>query len=370
MEHWSAWQLARREGDFPESGDVTAGTTVPNKTMRAGASELIGLALIFYLPYFVPQRPTASDSYLFGFNNRAAVLLLLAFSLGFAIWKKGYGISLLPAGEGSKVPRKVLVICLAIQLAACLVVVFLVGRLGGFAESAYEIDRIGLLTQGKLPYVGFEWPFGALFVYGPLWLGRALHIGILGGYYAFWVAASLVGVALLYAVINLLDYPSPRKTSIFVILFVAYLPAAVGMGVHYTWLRYAAPIYGVLLVHRAGKAGRKGLTVLLAIAFTAGLLLLSPEMAIAQAFASCVLLFPRKSPLSPAALPAAAYGGLLAGLTALFAAAYKLHVLDTLISSGGGADSFPFRSRHRPFVSFWWYSRACARWSSDGGRLR
>ena len=93
-------------------------------------------------------------------------------------------------------------------------------------------------------------------------------------------------------------------------------------------------------------------------------------MAIAQAFASCVLLFPRKSPLSPAALPAAAYGGLLAGLTALFAAAYKLHVLDTLISSGGGADSFPIPFSAPTVCSFWWYSRACARWSSDGGRLR
>ena len=32
---------------------------------------------------------------------------------------------------------------------------------------------------------------------------------------------------------------------------------------------------------------------------------------------------------------------MLAGLAALFAAALKLHLLDTLIASGGGEDSFP-----------------------------
>jgi hypothetical protein len=302
---------------------------------------LLLLGLIFYLPYFVPQKPTASASYLFGFNNRAAVVLLLVFSVGFAVWKKGYGIEFQPVGGETKVSRKVLAICLAIQMAGCLAMVSLVGALGGLFESAYEIDRIGLLGQGKLPYVDFEWPFGVSFVYGPLWLARVLHCGPAGGYYVFWIAASVGGVALLAAVINRLDYPTPRKTSIFVFFFVALLPAVVGMGVHYTWLRYMAPLYCILEVHRAGKAGRGWLAAGLAVGFTAALLLLSPEMAIAHAFASCVLLFPRRSPLSPAALPGTLYAVMLTGLAALLAAAYKMHMLDTLLSSGGGADSFP-----------------------------
>ena len=321
-----------------------AGEMVSSGTRRASGSDLIGLlllGLIFYLPYFVPQKPTASASYLFGYNNRAAVVLLLVFALGFAIWNRGCGIELQPAGEEKKVSRKVLAICLAIQTAVCLAMVSLVGALGGFFESAYEIDRTGLLAQGKAPYVDFEWPFGASFVYGPLWLARLLHTSLGSGYYVFWVAASVAGVALLAMVIDLLNYPSLRKTSIFVIFFLAYLPAAVGMGVHYTWLRYMAPLYCILQVHRVGKAGRGGLAAGLAVGFTAALLLLSPEMAIAHAFASCVLLFPRRSPLSPAALPGHIYAVLLVGLGALFAAAYKMHVLDTLLSSGGGADSFP-----------------------------
>src|ERR1039458_3803864 len=125
---------------------------VSSGTRRASGSDLIGLlllGLIFYLPYFVPQKPTASASYLFGYNNRAAVVLLLVFALGFAIWNRGCGIELQSAGEEKKVSRKVLAICVAIQMAGCLAMVSLVGALGGFFESAYEIDRAGLLEIGR-----------------------------------------------------------------------------------------------------------------------------------------------------------------------------------------------------------------------------
>ena len=117
------------------------------------------------------------------------------------------------------------------------------------------------------------------------------------------------------------------------------------MGAHYTLLRYIAPFYCILIVTRpsAGNTRRRAqrLAAALAVCFTAMLLLISPEMAIAHAFACSILLFPRKSAISPAGLRVSPYAAMLAGLAALFAAALKLHLLDTLIASGGGADSFP-----------------------------
>jgi hypothetical protein len=351
-----------------------AGEMVSSGTRRASGSDLIGLlllGLIFYLPYFVPQKPTASVSYLFGYNNRAAVVLLLVFSVGFAIWNRGCGIKLQPAvGEGKKVSRKVLAICLAIQTAVCLAMVSLVGALGGFFESAYEIDRTGLLAQGKAPYVGFEWPFGASFVYGPLWLARLLHTSLGSGYYVFWVAASVAGVALLAKVIDLLNYPSLRKTSIFVLFFLAYLPAVVGMGVHYTWLRYMAPLYCILQVHRVGKAGRGGFAAVLAVGFTAALLLLSPEMAIAHAFASCVLLFPRRSPLSPAALPGHIYAVLLVGLGRCLPRRTRCTCWIRYCRPGAGRTAFRSRSPRRRCALLRRCLRACVRWRCGGGRLQ
>jgi hypothetical protein len=324
---------------------------------------LVSLGVVLYLPYFVPQHPVASASYLFGYNNRAGLILLLTFIAAAAIRRKGYGLKLLPAGESKKISRRTLGICLAIQLAACLMMILVMGKFGGFAESVYEIDRVWLLAQGRIAYAGFEWPFGVLFLYGPLWLSHLLHCGIAGGYYVFWTLASLAGVALLFATINCLDYPSPRKTSIFLLLFVAVLPSTIGMGTHYTWLRFITPFYCILVVNRVSlrklQPNACRVAAALAVCFTALLLLISPEMALAHCFASCVLLFPRKSAISPAAVPASTYAAMLAGFSALFGVGLKLHVLDTLLASGGGADSFPI-PLSAPVIFFFGVVFVCA----------
>jgi len=45
-----------------------------------------GLVAIFYLPTLVPMAPTASPSYVFGYNNRAGVVILLLVVAIGAIW--------------------------------------------------------------------------------------------------------------------------------------------------------------------------------------------------------------------------------------------------------------------------------------------
>jgi len=321
-----------------------------------------GVAAVLYVPYFIPQAPSASDSYLFGFNNRAAVVLLVLLCGCGAVWKRGCGLTLLPAGKPAKVSRGVLGVCLAIQLAACLTMVWLVGRAGGVAESHYEIDRVWLLAQGKTPYVGFEWPFGVLFLYGPLWIAHALRIGLTNGYYVFWTAASVSGVAILFATINRLDYPTERKRAIFLLLFLAFLPSALNMGTHYTWLRFMTPLYCMLVVHGVSTGAepeRRWRAAALAVGLTAMLLTISPEMAAAHCFACCVLLFPRRREASAAALPAGAYAGMVTALAAVFAAALRLHLMDTLRASGGGADSLPI-PLSAPVVFFFVVVFVCA----------
>jgi hypothetical protein len=312
---------------------------------RSDFLAVVFLAIVLSVPYLVPQRPTASDSYLFGYNNRAGVILLVLLSGAFAIWKKGYALDLRPAGEPREVSRKALWICLGIQLSACLLMVLVAGSLGGFSESSYEIDRTWLLAHGKLPYSGFEWPFGVLLLYGPLWFARLLRCSIPGGYHVFWVLNSLAGVVLLFATINRLDYPTPRKTQIFVLFFIAFVPLVLCMGGHYTLVRYVAPLYFVLIVHRLSARSKlrkvQWPAASMAVVLTAVLLLISPEMAIAHALACCVLLFPRRSPLSPGSLSVVTYLAMFAMLAAVFETALKLRLFDTLRASAGGADSFP-----------------------------
>jgi hypothetical protein len=216
--------------------------------------------------------------------------------------------------------------------------------LGGYAESKYEIDRIWLLSQGRIPYVDFEWPFGVLPLYVPLWVSRLLHWTVVDAYYVIWTITSLIGVLLLFGTINTLNYPTPRKRAVFLLLFLAYLPMVLGMGAHYTLLRYMGPLWAALMVVRARTSTRTngaGTAAGLALVFTAVLLLISPEMAVAHAFACCVLLFPKRSAISMYAVPVAMYTGMAVGMAGLFGVADRVHILDTLWASGGGADSFP-----------------------------
>lgn len=297
---------------------------------------------MLFLPYLVPQQAVASDAYLFGYNNRAGVVLLVLLAAAAAIRTRGFGLHFSAVRSGTAPSRKALAVCLAVQAAACLGMIRIAGALGGFCESCYEIDRVWLLSQGRLPYTGFEWPFGLGLLYGPLWISRGLHVGVAEGYYVFWMAASLAGVCLLFGVIQRLDFATTRKTAIFVLLFAAFLPSVMGMGAHYTLLRYASPLYFILVVQKAAALHEKPrAAAALSVLFTTALLLISPEMAIAHAFACFVLLFPRRTVLSPGSLSAAWYTAMATGIGVLFGVAARLHMLDTLRASGGGADSFP-----------------------------
>jgi hypothetical protein len=302
----------------------------------------VGLAAIFYLPSLVPLRPTASDSYLFGYNNRAAVVLLLMLVTIAAIWTKGLNLKLPASGASLPVPRKTLLISLVAVLAGCLAMYLLAGRFGGFGESSYEIDRAWLLSQSRIPYVDFEWPFGVALLYGPLLFSRLLSIGIVPAYYLFWALNCLLGTVLLFAVVNRIDYPTKSKKFIYLILFCSWFLSILNMGTHYTLVRYTCPLYFILVVHRIIKgagAGSKAYGTLLAVAFTAVLLLISPETAIAYAFASICVFALAYSNWKGVNL--GIFAGLIAALGAVFLAAMKLHVLDTVRASGGGADSFP-----------------------------
>lgn len=43
-----------------------------------------GLTALFVLPFHVPVAPAISDSYTFGFNNRAALAIFGVFAIAFA----------------------------------------------------------------------------------------------------------------------------------------------------------------------------------------------------------------------------------------------------------------------------------------------
>jgi hypothetical protein len=301
-----------------------------------------GLAVILYLPYLFPVPPSMSASYVFGYNNNAGIALLILLVTIGSVWTNGLELKFAAPGNSKPVSLKMLAASLLMACCACLAMYLFAGRLGGFSESNYEIDRIWLLSQGKIPYVDFSFAYGLFFLYGPILLQHLLPINLVEAYYLFWTINFFLGTLLLFAVVNLIDYPTHSRRAIFLLLFYPGLTAILGMGTNYTYLRFLFPIFFVLLVHRILKFPGPFSEIYAALGattFTAILLLISPETAIAHAFA-CVCIFLCAAPgrNGRSVVPSA---GLVFALAAIFWIAFKLHILDVLIAAGGGGISFP-----------------------------
>jgi hypothetical protein len=329
-----------------------------------------GLAAVLYLPYQFTMSPSVSFSYLFGYNNRAGVaILLLVIAVG-VFWTRGFSFEFKRICDSPLVPTTTLLWSLSTVLLGCLAMYILAGRLGGFAESAYEIDRSWLTLQGKTPYVDFEWPFGAALLYGPVALHHLLSLDIVSAYYLFWSLNCLLGVCILYLLINAIDYPSSRKRSIFLLSCSAWFPSIINMGTHYTLVRYSLPLYFIVIVQKRIQRGEILLASTLVTTFTILLFLYSPEVAISFTLASGTLLVLSSHKRGMAF--SFIFAGLLASIAAVFWAGAKLHVLDTVRASGGGADSFPVMlSLHILFFFFALFVCSCYAYQHfSGGTLK
>lgn len=116
------------------------------------------------------------------------------------------------------------------------------------------------------------------------------------------------------------------------------------MGVNYTMLRYACPLLFVLIVYRIGRTDARWKTTLfaalIAAVFTAVLFLISPEVAVAYLFACAVILFPRGRSRTSASTNLSYLLGVALLLSVAYGA-FRLHIIDSLLLDGGGANSFP-----------------------------
>jgi hypothetical protein len=303
---------------------------------------VFSLIAIAYLPKFIPTQPNASDSYQFGYNNQVGVVLILGLVGVAVLWSKGLNLQYLPSRKSPAVSNVTLLLALLAVFCGCVFMYMFAGHHSGFGESFYLIDRAWLLIHGKMPYREIEFAYGPGLLYGPLIFKYLLPIDIAQAYYLFWLCNCLLGTFLLFKAVNLVDYPTEAKESIFLLLFLAGLFGILRMGTNYTFLRFSCPIFFVLVFQKQFKDSGKWSrirAVLISVALTATLILISPEIAIAHAFAClCICLFSRKDSWLQRGSTIVA---LLVSIAFVFAAALKLHILDTLLADGGGAISFP-----------------------------
>ncbi len=305
--------------------------------MQAALAALAAVCL-FWLPYHVPVSPSLSDSYLFGFNNRACWLLFVACVSLLALF--GPAIKQ-PVTHGTLPGSQDLRWALPGTFLASVAMYLLTRKLNGYDEAIYLIDRLRLVLEGRIPYRDFEYAYGAGLLYGPAALARLLHLGAADAYGIFYVLSSLLGVLLLHVCCRWMAGTVAGGRSAFWFVWAVSLLATLNFGLNYALLRFDLPICFVLLIQRVASAQRGGGYLAFGLAALGYGVMLGDSPELAVAFAAAVSVYLAFVGQLRAWRAAVAYLALLGGLALMTALAAHLGVFRTMLAFRTGGFNFP-----------------------------
>jgi len=301
----------------------------------------IGMASVYLLPFVVPVRDGLSDSFLFGFNNRVATVLIAVVVLGFAMWTRGLG--LVPPDRLQRPDygfRPTAMVAIAASGTGCLFFWALGRTIGPLIESQYFLDRYEMYRMGGRLFRDFEFDYGPLLFYPAVWIAKLGHLSLGNAYFLGWTLQWLLGTWLLWKVVEVAAKGTAHARSIFLLLWCFFLTALPDSGANYTPLRYSTALGLALAVQSLYARGAGSLKIFGTAGLGATLLLLySPEQGIAFMLATllffivCVRTAWRK--LLPACVLFACSMAFVLWIS------LRLGLLSNTLVVGGGALNFP-----------------------------
>lgn len=302
---------------------------------------LFGLSAVYLVPYLVPVHETFSDSYIFGYNNRTAELLLVAFVVGFALWTRGLGLRLpaTSAKDGDRF-RHTAWIAIAVTVFGCALVWVASWAGQPVLEGQYFIDRYAMFSTGGRLYRDFSFDYGPLMFYPSVWLAKFFRISIGNGYFLGWMLQWALGTWALWKVVEVAARGTRHGRSIFLLLWVLFILNLFESGLNYTPIRFCATLAFALGVHFLFARGASNFAIFgLACLGTTVMLLYSPEQGIAFALATILFFGLCVRPARVSLL-----GGLacyVIFMVIAFRLALHFGILSNVLAMGGGVLNFP-----------------------------
>lgn len=299
----------------------------------------LGFCAVYCVPFLVPVHDGISDSYLFGFSNRTALLLMSVFTFGFAVWTRGLELKL-PDRNGRSGPSLYRTgVVITALVVTCASVIWLVAKvLIPSGESQYFIDRYAMYRAGWHIYRGFEFDYGPLMFYPALWVSRLLHISTGNAYFLCWILQWVLGTWLLLFAISVAAKGTAYGRTIFLLLIAIFLPALTSEGSNYTPLRFSGSLASAAWVFVLYNRGASNLmTFGFACCSATAILFYSPEQGIA--FTIGTVLFFVVCVRSRRAIQGIVCFGVV--MVVVFSLAVRLRVLDNVLTVGGGTLNFP-----------------------------
>lgn len=229
---------------------------------------LVGAYGMFILPWKLPpERISASESYAFGFNNRAALLWVLGtFALTVLV---KYAIAAREAPKNFKnylgwvvtTPRLLppwkearseylLLGFFSLWMAFEVLFVNHLLQFPYWGESIYFLDHLDHLALGFHPHVDFQFNYGPLLLYGPFFLDRLTfhYLGIEDAYACFLILSYFLGFLGFFLYSQTLTLSSSRRCLMLLLFCLFWIP--ISMGLNYVPLRFVILPVVIVFFHR------------------------------------------------------------------------------------------------------------------------
>jgi hypothetical protein len=305
----------------------------------------VAVGCIYFLPFlFPPSHPVPSQSYVVGYNNKVASLSLALVSAIVFVLGLGHGGADSPVLQSEpRISWRGLALALTLVAAWNGALSWLVFTAHGYGvEDFYFLPQLEKYYFLHRPlYREVEFAYGPLLFYPPVWVHWLLtpfRVSLRASYYIATLGQHLLGVAMLWFVVNRL--PIQRWLRVAALASLTLFSFTPLLGPNYTLLRYLLPVFIFVLFVQIARP----IAATLAAAPAQILILLdSSELAISFAFAVAVYCCYRawrvRTFLWLAPLAAATAG------TALYLAIVDRSVLSSLVyNSRGWANRVPLPS--------------------------
>jgi hypothetical protein len=302
---------------------------------------LSGLSAIYFIPFLVPVHERFSDSYVFGYSNGTAELLLVTFTVGFAVWTHGLGLRLPTAwARTGDQFRSSAGLAIALSAFLCVLVWSVEWAIRPIWEAQYFIDRYAMFSMGGRLYKDFNFDYGPLMFYSSVWLARLCHFSLGNAYFLGWVLQWALGIWVLWKIVEVAARGTRHGRSIFLLLWVAFIPGIFDSGMNYTPLRFCAILAFALGIHFLYTRGASAFVIFGSAYVSATIMLFySPEQGIALTMGT-VLFFGLCVRPAPANLLVGLVG-FMGAMTATWLIALRLGMVGNLLNAAGGVLDFP-----------------------------
>ncbi len=202
---------------------------------------------------FPENKISDSDSYIFGFNNKIAILSITAFIFiyYFIVFNKSSSCQIFTDDNKGIAVNTWVYMTSAFLLSGYIVMLyFLVGK-DWYGEGIYFIRRIDMILMGKNPYIDFEYAYGPALIYIPVYFHLIMSkagFSVKSSYYIVFIITIFLSLGCLAYIIRCFNISAKYKNIIFAVFALSSWNP--GIGLHYTLLRFILPVVFILYIHR------------------------------------------------------------------------------------------------------------------------